>query len=1180
MSKQEITAEAGFVYDLPKLIVSQPEFSFRVQEGAQKRASFTIKASDGSHVRAQIMSDSYRIVPAVSEVSGTSCEVLFGVDVKGLRAGKKVEGSILISSNLSEISVPVQIEVTELPEDGLHKEVHTLDDFSRLCMREIREGFRLFTSPGFTGILNGSNRRYLSLYKGMSRNPVTYQHLEEFLIACGKKAPIEISLDKQEKAAYHLDVSQKDTLYIYKNTWGYIRLEVEVIGDFLEVEKKVITSEDFIGKVYGLEYVVRREMLGTGRSYGKILIRSVHQTLEFTVEASASDAAMLRPSTARNRRVAWLMRDYLNLQLHILDYRGWQESSSMTVQEMLQENPSDVWATLYQAYLTCAAEDYSRTMEILWPFKDGILAFQTAEQKAVYLSIAKTVGLLPQEQTNILPRLRKYFMRHPNSYLLLHLIHKEEGTDMLTSADLMEEYEDCFRAGCSSPFLYLDAWKLLAKEEALLRRLSPFMLRVLNFGQKQGYISEGLLQRAAFLSSNEKNFSPSVFRVLTVGYRKYPNDDILEAICKLLIKGNPNRRACFEWYEKAVERDLRVTRLYEYYMETYSRPASEEIPLPVRMYFATNNMLEDRKKALLYASVILHKDADETGYLNYSRYMRDFALSSLQRGKIDENYAVLYAEYFRKPESAEMAEKLANVIFARKVTVPVKGIRKVIVSHSHIEREEEALVIEGVAYPRVYSEDSSILFEDVNRRRFAVTVPFTKQNLLDPKDFARACMDFGINHPGLTLYMCHDKAFQMEISSRNINWYRAAVRNTAFTDEYRDMIRRKLLDYDLAHPDDRMLPDALPDEEVDEYARADRIGTTHILIREGRYEDAWHVISGYGYEEIRQEQLQLLAGRLILDEKHIEEEDFTCFAWNVYENGCREDVLLVYLRDRYEGSVKNLCRLWKSLTDKRLDQTVLEKKILLQSMRTHQFPDQETEVLRSYMDHEGEPEVCAEFLAYLADHYFLGNRQTSGQIFSMMEEAMDREELDKTICKLALLKYYAQIGTLDQKQTELCRVLLKEMDERGLRFEFYGKLPKELLQAYQIEDKIFIQEQYDPECRVVIHYRLTELDGQTGAWISEPVRNVYKGIFVREFLLFYGETLTYYLSVMTNGKIENTDCYEISLSDMDTSGNTKFRLLNRMLEARDNNDSLTLQQTMDQYRSQEAFVDEFLKLMD
>ena len=41
-------------------------------------------------------------------------------------------------------------------------------------------------------------------------------------------------------------------------------------GDFLQIEKKVVTSDDFIGRVYGLEYIVDRNRLGKGKKYGRI----------------------------------------------------------------------------------------------------------------------------------------------------------------------------------------------------------------------------------------------------------------------------------------------------------------------------------------------------------------------------------------------------------------------------------------------------------------------------------------------------------------------------------------------------------------------------------------------------------------------------------------------------------------------------------------------------------------------------------------------------------------------------------------------------------------------------------------------------------------------------------------------------------------------------------------------
>ena len=90
---------------------------------------------------------------------------------------------------------------------------------------------------------------------------------------------------------------------------------------------------------------------------------------------------------------------------------------------------------------------------------------------------------------------------------------------------------------------------------------------------------------------------------------------------------------------------------------------------------------------------------------------------------------------------------------------------------------------------------------------------------------------------------------------------------------------------------------------------------------------------------------------------------------------------------------------------------------------------------------------------------------------------------------------------------------------------------------------------------------------------------MYQGIFSKEFLLFYGETLTYYLTVVSDSGTVNTDSYELSLVDMDTEGRTKYRLLNRMLEARDKNDAAALNEAMDTYLLQDAWVKRFLSVM-
>lgn len=78
----------------------------------------------------------------------------------------------------------------------------------------------------------------MALYQGLSHKPVTFQHLEEFLVALGQKEPVMLSAEQPEKTVLTVDQPRKETLYLYKNTWGYVRMEIEVQGDFLEVERK------------------------------------------------------------------------------------------------------------------------------------------------------------------------------------------------------------------------------------------------------------------------------------------------------------------------------------------------------------------------------------------------------------------------------------------------------------------------------------------------------------------------------------------------------------------------------------------------------------------------------------------------------------------------------------------------------------------------------------------------------------------------------------------------------------------------------------------------------------------------------------------------------------------------------------------------------------------------------
>ena len=60
-----------------------------------------------------------------------------------------------------------------------------------------------------------------------------------------------------------------------KNTWGYPEIDVRTEGDFLSVEHRHLTTDEFIGNAYRPEYGISMDKLHRGSNFGRI-IRKLH----------------------------------------------------------------------------------------------------------------------------------------------------------------------------------------------------------------------------------------------------------------------------------------------------------------------------------------------------------------------------------------------------------------------------------------------------------------------------------------------------------------------------------------------------------------------------------------------------------------------------------------------------------------------------------------------------------------------------------------------------------------------------------------------------------------------------------------------------------------------------------------------------------------------------------------
>ena len=141
----------------------------------------------------------------------------------------------------------------------------------------------------------------------------------------------------------------------------------------------------------------------------------------------------------------------------------------------------------------------------------------------------------------------------------------------------------------------------------------------------------------------------------------YEEPMILNTICTLLIKGNKTSSEYFPWYQKAVEEDFRIARLYEYYMiamdETRMRGP---LPRKIYLYFMHGNTLDYRKEAFLYANLLTYSD-DQAMFLNYREQIVTFTWEQLMKRHITEALKILYKRFCLPEEMDEKRMKAMRV---------------------------------------------------------------------------------------------------------------------------------------------------------------------------------------------------------------------------------------------------------------------------------------------------------------------------------------------------------------------------------------------------------------------------------------------------------------------------------------------------------------------------------------
>lgn len=224
----------------------------------------------------------------------------------------------------------------------------------------------------------------------------------------------------------------------------------------------------------------------------------------------------------------------------------------------------------------------------------------------------------------------------------------------------------------------------------------------------------------------------------------YEEPMILNAICTLLIKGNKMQQRYFVWYQRAVDAELKIAQLYEYYMETIEEDrVREALPRSIFLYFMHGNNLDYKKAALLYANLITYEQYASDLYVSYREQMVEFAWDQLVKRHINDSLKVIYKRFCTEEEmTGERLEAMRDICYAYEVTTKVQGMKCVLVIEKDGTVKQRVPYTEGGAIVYLYDKEARIVWESMEGQHHTDSIVYETRRLFYEPRYLEMCKKY------------------------------------------------------------------------------------------------------------------------------------------------------------------------------------------------------------------------------------------------------------------------------------------------------------------------------------------------------------------------------------------------------------------------------------------------------
>lgn len=1133
---------------------------------------FIISAENEKTIKGVVYSTHEKLRIINSTFFGKEVAIRYEIDTFGLLENEEIVGNINIVSNGGEASVPFKINIRPICIETTIGEVKNLFHFANLVQTSYDEALNLFKSQRFKKVLLKDDFYLESVYEGLAGSNDLNLAMEELLIAANKKTKVTIELNETSRTYENLSENYGDFVVITKNNWGYLNIDVAVEGDFITGYKKKITTHDFAGSSYEFSYLIDVKRLRQGNNFGKIKFITNSKILTFDILVKAK-TTLTRDKLDYQKYGKQLYRLYLDFRLKKIDIEKWSDMSLAIIERMRAIDDTSYFIKLFQAQVEISKGRESESAWILENVAESLIGKKddNIEMYCYYLYVRtlqkRDVGFTAE----VIKKIREYYDNGYDSYKLLWILfYLDESFDTNQSLKIARIKEQYLK-GMSSPIMYYEAMREFNEQPELLRFLNDFEIQILCFGSKEGYISNRLANQLADVCSSMKRFNPLLLKILTTIYDTNKNINILSSIISMLIKGNITDSRYFCWYEEAVARGIKLTGLYEYYMQSLPDDYNQPIPQIVLMYFSYNTSVSSDKLSVLYRNIIENKDENKNIYEAFLKQMNYYVAGCISKGNIDENLAVVYEDVLKSAMvTKEMAVKLPDIVNTYVVRCNNENMRYVYLLHKEMKECECYPIVDGKAYIPIYTSEPALIFSNQDGNRYCKTIEYTIDKLLDMEDYLKICNEMDIDDLHLKLYFTDKfvKFHKEDYKENTVDILEYISKESSIRNSYKIFLEKEIVEYYSSNYDGDKVDEFL--EEIDD---SELLGTSirkieELMIVRGIYDKAFLYMKKFGYTYIEPRRVLKFVNKRILDTDFANDKLLVEMAGYLFRKGKYNENILRYLEMYYYGSTEEMYNLWTRCKDYEIVDRQMCEKLLAQMLFTRSYINKATKIYKEYLKCGALGNVKKAFLFYKSYEYFVHDAVIDDEIFDFIEEELINKNSIPQLCSLAYAKNCASLEKLDETQLDICKNVVEDMCRNNKMFGFFKKFDKYFKLPASIVDKTIVEYHASSDSKVYIHYQLETGNLEKKEYSVSKMDNIFNSIFVKDFILFYGEKIKYYITEEIDGEVKVTESKNlVSEEDGLTAKNTRFGMLNDMMVCQDMKDESTLKDLTMQYEA-------------